>query len=58
MNNIDEKPSRDDGIDFPSACPLLDVDEKEVADLCCCYVIDDSGNIQSPCHMPFEAICC
>jgi hypothetical protein len=44
--------------DRPAACMIAEKGRRGKPDLCCCYVIDASGRLESPCHKNFESLCC
>jgi exoribonuclease II len=43
--------------DTQVGCSLRETDEEGHPNLCCCYIIDEDGNIDDPCYHPVEACC-
>jgi|GEM_PF-6428087 len=40
------------------SCPIAEDVVRGKPDLCCCYILDQNGEFISPCHIPFESLCC
>jgi hypothetical protein len=47
----------DDTKDEQASCLMHENDEAGNPNLCCCYLIDEDGNIDDPCFHPAEACC-
>ena len=43
--------------DIPDACRMLETDDEGQVNLCCCYIMDADGNIESACLHPVECCC-
>jgi hypothetical protein len=38
-------------------CELKEIDEEGRPNLCCCYFMDEDGQIQDPCPLPVQYCC-
>jgi hypothetical protein len=47
----------DEAKDEQPSCMMRETDEAGNPSLCCCYIIDEDGNIDDPCYHPAEACC-
>jgi hypothetical protein len=43
--------------DKQPTCRLKETDQEGHPNLCCCYFMDEDGNIQDPCPLPVEQCC-
>lgn len=39
-------------------CKMTQTDSEGNTDLCCCYILDEDGRLQDPCHLPVDDYCC
>lgn len=40
-----------------STCRMRETDDEGHPNLCCCYIMDDEGNIHDPCYYPADQCC-
>ncbi len=49
MSGQDKKPEADE---------TREREDQQDADLCCCYLMNEDGTYEDPCHMPADECCC
>jgi len=55
--NDNEKENRDYD-DCQDDCQLEFTDAEGNTNLCCCYAVDEQGDIIDPCDIPADECCC
>lgn len=48
----------DEDNETQNACSVDITDAQGHTNLCCCYTMDEEGNLDDPCYRPVEYCCC